>query len=216
MQCPRESVGHCQDALSTYRNRTSYPLFESRDLIIGQSVRLRNNGNQVDLGVEPTHHLDVQGLQRMASGLNEIDASVNAVVNNVHTVDLVFRIEVSIETLLNVLHNRAPGVIVVDKVTETGGINNGQTEPDTILLNVGADGLDSNGLGNDVERRGLALLGRVEGGVKERVDESRLSEPGFTYVACQLPAASAKSVRVDAPTTITLKLKPLRTLLRCH
>lgn len=128
----------------------------------------------------------------MAGGLNEIDTSVNPVVNNVHTVDLVLRVEVGIETLLDVLDNRTPGVVVVDKVTETGGIDDGQAEPDTVLLNVGADGLDSNGLGNDVERRGLALLRRVEGGVKERVDKSRLSKSGLACamrVSCYPPVS---------------------------
>lgn len=121
--------------------------------------------------MEAAHDLNIQGLQGVAGGLNEIDAGMNAVVNNVHTVDFVLGVEVGIEPLLDVLDDRAPGVVVVDKVTEAGGVDNGQTEPDAILLDISADRLDSDGLGNNVERRGLALLGRVKRSVKERVDK---------------------------------------------
>lgn len=44
----------------------------------------------------------------MASGLDEIDAGVNAIVNNVNAVDLVLSIKVRIEALLDVLDNRTP------------------------------------------------------------------------------------------------------------
>lgn len=107
----------------------------------------------------------------MASGLNEEDAGVNTVVDNVHAVDLVLSIEVSIETLLDVVHNRAPRLVVVDEVTEAGCVNNSQSETDTGLLDIRADGLDGNSLGNNVQARSLALLGRVKGGVEESVDK---------------------------------------------
>lgn len=107
----------------------------------------------------------------MASGLDEVNDGVDAVVHNVHAVDLVLSVQISVESLLNVLDNRVPRLIVVDEVTETWGINNSQSQTNTVLLNVGADGLDRDGLG-DVETRGLALLGRVERGVEECVDKS--------------------------------------------
>jgi hypothetical protein len=121
--------------------------------------------------VKTAHDFNVQRLQGVASGLNEEDAGVNTVVDNVHAVDLVLSIEVSIETLLDVVHNRAPRLIVVDEVTEAGCVNNRQSETDTGLLDIRADGLDGNSLGNDVQARSLALLGRVKGSVEESVDK---------------------------------------------
>jgi hypothetical protein len=50
---------------------------------------------------------------------------VDTVINDVRTVDLVFSLEVSIVSLLDVLHNWAPGIVVVDKVAESGGVDNG-------------------------------------------------------------------------------------------
>jgi hypothetical protein len=131
--------------------------------------------------VKATHNLDVERLERMASGLDKENASVDSVVNDIHTVDLVLGIEVGIVTLLNVVDNGTPGLVVIDKVTKAGGINNGQAETDTSLLNVGADGLDSDGLGNDVKAGSLALLGRVQGGVEEGIDKGGLAQTRFTY-----------------------------------
>jgi hypothetical protein len=132
--------------------------------------------------VQTLHHLDVKGLERMAGGLDEEDASVDTVVNNVHPVDLVFGIQVGIEALFNVVHNRPPRFVVVHEVTKAGSVNYRQSETNTGLLNVCADGLDGNRLGNDVEAGFLALLGWVQRGVEEGVDKRRLSETGFTCV----------------------------------
>lgn len=95
----------------------------------------------------------------MAGGLDEEHTGVDAVVDDVHAVDLVLSIEVSVEALLNVVDDGTPRLIVVDKVAETGSVNHSKAKTDTGLLDVGADGLDGNGLGNDVEARSLALLG---------------------------------------------------------
>lgn len=108
----------------------------------------------------------------MASGLDEEDTSVNTVVNNVHAVDLVLSVQVSIEALLDVVRNWSPRLIVVDKVTEARCVNNGQTEANASLLDVGADGLNGDSLGENIKARSLTLLGRVQRSVEERVHKS--------------------------------------------
>ena len=115
-------------------------MLEGDNLLVCECIGLGNDGDQVDLGVQPTHDLDVERLERVTSGLNEVDAGMDAVVDNVHAVDLVLGIEIGIEALLNVLDDRAPGLVVVDKVTETRSIDNVQSQTYTILLNVGTDG----------------------------------------------------------------------------
>ena len=75
----------------------------------------------------------------MAGRLDEVDTGMDAVVHNVHAVDLVLSFEVGIESLLDVLDNWPPRVIVVDEVTEARGIDNSQAQADAILLDVGAD-----------------------------------------------------------------------------
>lgn len=130
--------------------------------------------------MKAAHDLDVKGLEGVASGLDEEHAGVDTVVDNVHAVDLVLRVEVGVVTLLNVVDNRAPGLIVVDEVSESRGVDHGQAKADASLFNVGADGLNGNRLRDDVQARSLALLGRVERSVEKSVDQGRLSESRFT------------------------------------
>lgn len=131
--------------------------------------------------MQTTHDFDIERLERVASGLNEVDTGVDAVVDNVHAVDLVLGIEVGIEALLDVLGDWAPGVVVVHEVAEAGGVDHSQAQANSVLFDIGADGLDVDSLGVEVERRLLALLGRVERGIEEGVDQSRLSEARLTY-----------------------------------
>lgn len=86
----------------------TYALLECVHLLVRERIGLGNDWNEVDLGVESAHDLDVKRLQRVACGLDEIDAGVNAIVNNVNAVDLVLSIKVRIEALLDVLDNRTP------------------------------------------------------------------------------------------------------------
>lgn len=198
-----------------YAEVATYSGLEAGNLLIGKSVRLGNDGDKVDLGVKSAHDLDVKGLEGVASRLDEEDTSVNSVVNDVHAVDLVLGIEVGVEALLNVVGNGAPRLVVVDKVAEARSVNNGQAETNTSLFDIGADGLDGDGLGDDVEARTLALLGGVQGGVEEGVNKRGLAKTRFTCRVV-LERLSGNAIHLNIPTTMTLKLNPLRTLLRCH
>lgn len=159
----------------------TYSGLKASNLLVGEGVRLGNDGNQVDLGVEAAHDLNVEGLERVTSRLDEEDTGVDSVVNNVHAVDLVLGVKIGIVALLNVVGDRAPRLVIVDKVTKSGSVNDSQAKTHTSFLNIGADGLDGDGLGNDLEAGALALLGRVQVGVEESVDEGRLAEARFTY-----------------------------------
>jgi hypothetical protein len=175
--------GICQSPITQiYRKNGTYTLLEGGNLIVGEGVGLCDHRNKVDLGVQAAHDLDIERLERVTSGLDEVDAGVDAVVDNVHAVHLVLGIQVSVETLLDVLGDWAPGVVVVDKVTETRSVDNGQAKADAVFLDVGADCLDVDGLGSEVERGLLALLGRVKGGVEKGVDQGGLSEAGLAWM----------------------------------
>lgn len=111
--------------------------------------------------MKSAHNLDVKWLEGVASWLEEVDASMDTVVDDVHAVDLVFGVEVGIEALLDVIDNWSPRLVVVDEVAKSRGINNSQAKTDAVLLNIGAERLDGNSLWNDVEARSLALTGWV-------------------------------------------------------
>lgn len=116
----------------------------------------------------------------MASRLDEENTGVDSVVDNVHSVNLVLSVQVGVEALLNVVDNRAPRLIVVNEVAKAGGVDNGQAQADAGLLDIGTDGLDGDSLGDDVQARRLALLGRVQRGVEKSVDEGRFAQARFT------------------------------------
>ena len=103
--------------------KETYPLLVVVDFIVGNSVGLGNYRNEVDLGVKLLHHLNVDGLQGVAGGLDEVDNGMDTVVDDVHAVDLVLSIQVCVEPLLNVLDNGIPRLIVVDEVAKTGCVD---------------------------------------------------------------------------------------------
>lgn len=116
-----------------------YSILECSHLFIRKGVGFGNDWDQVDLGMKPAHDFNVQWLQRVASGLNEIDTGMDSIIDNVHAVDLVLRFQVRIVSLFDVFHDWAPRVVIVDEVSETGSVNHGQTQAHAILLNIGAD-----------------------------------------------------------------------------
>lgn len=160
----------------------THSLLEGRNFVVGESISLGDDWDEVDLGVQAAHDLNVQWLQRVAGGLDEVDAGMDAVVNNVDAVHLVLGIKVSVESLLNVLDDGTPRNVIVHKVTESRRVDDGQAETHAVLFNVGADGLYGDGLGADVKAWGLLLLWRVQRRVEERVDKGRLSEARFTCI----------------------------------
>ena len=101
----------------------TYPLLEVVNLIVRDCVSLGNNGDQIDLGVQLLHDLNIEGLERVAGRLDEVDNGMNAVVDNVHAVDLVLSVQVGIEPLLNVLDNWIPRLIVVYEVAKARCVN---------------------------------------------------------------------------------------------
>lgn len=73
----------------------------------------------------------------MACGLNEVHTCVDSIVHDVHSVDFVLGIQVGIETLLDILDNRPPRVIVIDKITKPWCIYNSEAETHTVFLDIG-------------------------------------------------------------------------------
>lgn len=156
-------------------------MLEVCNLLVGESIGLGDDRNEIDFGVESTHDLNIQGLERVAGGLDEVDTSVHTIVNDVHAVHLVLGIEIRIEPLLDVLDNRTPRVVIVDEVAKARSVHHSQAETNAILLNIGRDGLYADGLGGEVKRGLLALLWRVKRGVEQSVDESGFAQARLTW-----------------------------------
>lgn len=111
-------------------------MLESGDLLISHCISLSNNWNQVDLRVQSAHDLNVKWLESMSSWLDEVDTGMNSVVNNVHSVDLVLGIKISIEALLDVVHDWSPGLVVVDEITKAWSVDDSQPQAHAVFLNI--------------------------------------------------------------------------------
>lgn len=104
---------------------------------------------------------------------------MDPVIDNIHTVNLVFSVKVRVKARFNVLDDGMPGVGVIDKVAKAGSIYNGQAKTNTIFFNIGAYGFDLDCLWHELVGGPFALLWGVEGGIEECVDEGGFSEPRF-------------------------------------
>jgi len=170
--------------------------------------------------MQAAHDLDIKGFQRVASGLDEVDTSMNTIVDNVHPVHFVLCFQVRIKPLLDIFNDWPPRIIIVHEIAEARSINNSKPQTDAALFNVGTNRLNRYSLWNNVQTRSFALSGRVQGRVEEGVDESGFAQARFTCdgvsLSLRVAYASPLASRMYIPTTITLKLNPLRTLLRCH
>lgn len=93
---------------------------------MAQGIGLGNNGDQVNAGAEALHNLNVERLQGVSSGSDEIQASVHTHVDLLSTAGLLLLEHVGFVLVIQELDDGLPGITVVDIVTEAGGINNGQ------------------------------------------------------------------------------------------
>jgi hypothetical protein len=161
-----------------------YPLLEGSTLLEGQAVALGNDGNDVDELAQLLEHNNVNGLERVARGLDEEQAAVDAGVLEVSlTLGSELLAEVGTVLVLDVLDNGVPATLVVDQVTVAGCIDNVQAQTHAVLLNDVRDGVDRG--------RGAWLLIGLEATLavhqmrrEDGVDKCRLAETGLTCTDC--------------------------------
>lgn len=114
----------------------THPLLEQLDLLVRQGIRLGDNRHQVHTQVQALHKLDVQRLEAVSSGGDEVQARVDAVVDHLFAVDALLLFEERVVAGFDGLEDGLPGVLVVDVVAESGSVDDGQAELDAVLLDV--------------------------------------------------------------------------------
>ena len=104
-----------------------YSLLVPNEVGWAKGIGLSDDGNQVDTRAQPLHNFDVERLQGVSGRSDEVQASVNAHVNLVRTTGLLLLQHVRLMLVVEEFDDGLPGVTVVDVVSETGGINDRQT-----------------------------------------------------------------------------------------
>lgn len=156
-------------------------LLECSCLVFRKGVCFCDDWYQVDFAAESLHVFDIEGFQTVSRGLDEVQAGVYAVVDELAAIDTALLVEVGVEAGLDVVEYRLPCLAVVDKVAKARSVDDSQFQPDSALLDVCGDGLDVDGLW-PLGRRVEHGLGRVQGSVEECIDECRLAQPGFAFI----------------------------------
>lgn len=115
----------------------------------------------------------------MASGTNEVKASVHSEVNLVLSLRLLLLKHIALVLIVQELDDWLPAVTVVHVVTEPRSINDSQADLEELLFQLSLGDLDLHGL---VDLLGVtaAVVGIVfDGSAEQRVDEGRLSQARF-------------------------------------
>lgn len=93
-----------------------------------EGIRLGNNGDKVDTGAQALHDLNVEGLQGVSGGADEVQAGMHTHIDLVRTARLLLLQHVRLMLVVKELNDGLPRVTVVDIVSESGGINDGQAD----------------------------------------------------------------------------------------
>lgn len=109
----------------------------------------------------------------MTGRLDEVYTGMDTIIHNVYPVHLVFRVEVCIESLFNVLDDRPPRVVIVDEITKSWSVDHRQAQANAIFLDIGADRLYRDGFWDDLETRASSFLGWVQRSIEEGIDKGR-------------------------------------------
>ena len=105
---------------------SAYPLLELGEVGRAKSIGLGNNGDEVDAGAEPLHHLDIQGLEGVSGGSDEVQAGMYTEIDLVLAARLLLLKHVRLMLVVEKLDNGHPRVAVVHVVTEAGGVDDGK------------------------------------------------------------------------------------------
>lgn len=155
-------------------------LLERLALLERQGVSLGNNGHHVDHIGQLLQHDNVDGLQGVASGLDEEQAAVNAgILDVLLAVGGELLAQVGRVLIFDVLDDGVPAAVVVDQVAVARCVDNVQAQADTILLDEVGHGVDL-GSGADDLVRHQTTLGLNKVGGEDGVDKGRLSESSLT------------------------------------
>ena len=151
--------------------RRTYSGLEIGNLLISHSIRFGDHRNEVNARVQTRHEFNINRSKasrainthasnlcdanlRVTCWLNEVEASMDTIVDDFLTIDLVLVFQELVKSRLNVLEDWSPtrGVsqkkevvrggiereplIVVHKIPETRGIHDRQAEANAVLLNI--------------------------------------------------------------------------------
>lgn len=110
-----------------------YSLLVAGQVIRAEGICLRNNGDQVDSRAQSFHNLNVQRLQCVSGGADEIQAGMNTEINLINTAGLLLLQHVRLMLVVQELDDWHPGIAVVDIVSEARCVDDSETNYPQLL-----------------------------------------------------------------------------------
>ena len=117
-------------------------LLEGVEVVAGEGVGLGDDGDEVDAGAEALHDLNVERLEVVAGGPDEVQAGVHPQVRLVRPVRLLLLPHVHLVLVVDEVDDGRPRVAVVDVVAETGRVDDRQLHLERLFLQLGLDNLN--------------------------------------------------------------------------
>lgn len=93
-----------------------------------ESISLGNDRNQIDTRAKSLHDFDVKRLEGVAGGTDKVQARMDTKINLILAARLLLLKHVRFVLVVEKFDNGHPGVAVVDIVTESGCVNDGQAD----------------------------------------------------------------------------------------
>ena len=159
-------------------------VLEHLTLFERQAVGLGDDRHDIDRLAQLPQDDNVNGLEGVAGGGDEVETAVDACV-----LDVAFALggqllaQVGAVLILYVLDNGVPAAVVVDQVAVAGGVDNVQAQTNAILLDDVSDGMDLGGLADGfVGFETTFGVDQVRG--EDGVDEGAFAESGLAW-SCQ-------------------------------
>jgi hypothetical protein len=106
----------------------AYPRLEPGQICRAEGVGLGNDWNEVDARAQALHDLDIEGLERVTGGADEVQAGVHTEVDLVLATRLLLLEHIRLMLIVEELDDGHPRVTVVDIVAEARGVDDGQAD----------------------------------------------------------------------------------------
>lgn len=155
-------------------------VLEDLPLLQGKTIGLGNDRDDIDSLAQLLQHNNVDWLEGVAGGCDEVQAAVDASVLYVAlTLGSEFLAEVGTVLVLDVLDDWVPAAVVVDKVAITWSVHDVQAQTHAVLLDDVCDGVDLGGATNGLGGCQTTLaVDKMRG--EDGVDERGLAEAGLS------------------------------------
>ena len=204
-----------------------YSLLVSDQVGGAKGIGLGDDGDEVNARTQPLHNFNVERLQGVSGGSDEVQASVNAHVNLVCTTGLLLLQHVRFMLVVEEFNDGLPGIAVVDIISKARGINDGQTNYtftlvwpeetkrmitfEELLLQLRLGDFDLHSAVNLLLVTALVVGVVLDSSRKQGVDKGSLSKSRLSsnlFPPCQHRPSFAPSWSLQIPMTLSKKGNP--------